>query len=282
MGPGPAGGRGPRPRLSGRDGPRRGDLRTGPLDHGAGPGSAAPLPGAPDGRPPGVRRRRAGDGRFRGGARDGPPVQTGGADRTLQGLVAVERGDRAALRAAAGAQRVGLLQGAGIDAMAGALRALDGDAAGLAAMDAAADFLDQAGVQFSAALVRRARAIVVPGDAGACRAAQAAVATFDRLGARTMRRGLESLLQGAARDEASRDEATATRRRPAKTRKCRCRTESTRFGQPAPMSDPPRHRLCRDRAARRHEHAGLVIDGKVVSTGKIPTPWTIAAWLTEA
>ena len=134
--------------------------------------------------------------------------QTGGADRTLQGLVAVERGDRAALRAAAGAQRVGLLQGAGIDAMAGALRALDEDAAGLAAMDAAADFLDQAGVQFSAALVRRARAIVVPGDAGACRAAQAAVATFDRLGARTMRRELESLLPGAARDDASRDEAT--------------------------------------------------------------------------
>jgi small redox-active disulfide protein 2 len=27
---------------------------------------------------------------------------------------------------------------------------------------------------------------------------------------------------------------------------------------------------------------GLVIDGKVVSVGKIPTPWTIAAWLTEA
>jgi small redox-active disulfide protein 2 len=26
---------------------------------------------------------------------------------------------------------------------------------------------------------------------------------------------------------------------------------------------------------------GLVIDGKVVSTGKIPTPWTIAAWLQE-
>ncbi len=26
---------------------------------------------------------------------------------------------------------------------------------------------------------------------------------------------------------------------------------------------------------------GLVIDGKVVSTGKIPTSWTIAAWLTE-
>jgi small redox-active disulfide protein 2 len=27
---------------------------------------------------------------------------------------------------------------------------------------------------------------------------------------------------------------------------------------------------------------GLVIDGRVVSAGKIPTPWTIAAWLTEA
>ncbi len=27
---------------------------------------------------------------------------------------------------------------------------------------------------------------------------------------------------------------------------------------------------------------GLVIDGKVVSVGKIPTSWTIAAWLTEA
>jgi small redox-active disulfide protein 2 len=26
---------------------------------------------------------------------------------------------------------------------------------------------------------------------------------------------------------------------------------------------------------------GLVIDGKVVSTGKIPTSWTIAAWLSE-
>jgi small redox-active disulfide protein 2 len=27
---------------------------------------------------------------------------------------------------------------------------------------------------------------------------------------------------------------------------------------------------------------GLVIDGKVVSVGKIPTPWAIAAWLAEA
>lgn len=27
---------------------------------------------------------------------------------------------------------------------------------------------------------------------------------------------------------------------------------------------------------------GLVIDGRVVSTGTIPTPWTIAAWLVEA
>lgn len=26
---------------------------------------------------------------------------------------------------------------------------------------------------------------------------------------------------------------------------------------------------------------GLVIDGRVVSTGRIPTPWTIAAWLRE-
>lgn len=25
---------------------------------------------------------------------------------------------------------------------------------------------------------------------------------------------------------------------------------------------------------------GLVIDGTVVSAGKVPTPWTIAAWLT--
>jgi small redox-active disulfide protein 2 len=25
---------------------------------------------------------------------------------------------------------------------------------------------------------------------------------------------------------------------------------------------------------------GLVIDGTVVSTGKVPTPWTIAGWLT--
>jgi small redox-active disulfide protein 2 len=27
---------------------------------------------------------------------------------------------------------------------------------------------------------------------------------------------------------------------------------------------------------------GLVIDGKVVAVGKIPTPWTIATWLTRA
>jgi small redox-active disulfide protein 2 len=27
---------------------------------------------------------------------------------------------------------------------------------------------------------------------------------------------------------------------------------------------------------------GLVIDGRVVSAGRIPTPWTIAAWLGEA
>ena len=27
---------------------------------------------------------------------------------------------------------------------------------------------------------------------------------------------------------------------------------------------------------------GLVIDGRVVSTGKVPTPWTITDWLREA
>lgn len=27
---------------------------------------------------------------------------------------------------------------------------------------------------------------------------------------------------------------------------------------------------------------GLVIDGSVLSAGKIPTPWTIAAWLKDA
>ena len=27
---------------------------------------------------------------------------------------------------------------------------------------------------------------------------------------------------------------------------------------------------------------GLVIDGRVLSAGKIPTPWTIAAWLKDA
>jgi len=27
---------------------------------------------------------------------------------------------------------------------------------------------------------------------------------------------------------------------------------------------------------------GLAIDGRVVSAGKIPTPWTIASWLREA
>jgi len=26
---------------------------------------------------------------------------------------------------------------------------------------------------------------------------------------------------------------------------------------------------------------GLAIDGRVVSTGRIPTPWTIASWLTD-
>ena len=41
------------------------------------------------------------------------------------------------------------------------------------------------------------------------------------------------------------------------------------------------HRLRRDHGPRGHEHARLVIDGKVVSYGRVPSAGDIAAWLGE-
>ena len=106
-----------------------------------------------------------------------------------------------------------------VDAVAeGALRALDGDRGGLAAIDAGSDVLRSAGVRFDLALVRRLRALLVPDDPGAADAAREATAILAELGAATLLRGLPAVpdasgepdpgtAAGAAEDDRGRVEA---------------------------------------------------------------------------
>jgi class 3 adenylate cyclase len=75
-------------------------------------------------------------------------------------------------------------------AASGALRVLDGDRSALAELDLGADVLRQEGVRFDLALLRRARAMLAPGDAGADAAATEAREILTDLGAKTLLRGL--------------------------------------------------------------------------------------------
>ena len=75
-------------------------------------------------------------------------------------------------------------------AASGALRVLDGDRSALAELDRAADVLRLEGVRFDLALLRRARAMLAPDDAGADAAAAEAREILTDLGAVTLLRGL--------------------------------------------------------------------------------------------
>jgi class 3 adenylate cyclase len=75
-------------------------------------------------------------------------------------------------------------------AASGALRVLDGDRSALPELDRAADVLRLEGVRFDLALLRRARAMLAPDDAGADDAASEARQILTDLGALTLLRGL--------------------------------------------------------------------------------------------
>jgi hypothetical protein len=76
-----------------------------------------------------------------------------------------------------------------------ALDALAGDASSLAVIDAACDEIEAAGVFLTAALLRGARALMVPEDPGARPAAEAAAAFHRRVGAVTMLARLAPFLE---------------------------------------------------------------------------------------
>ena len=201
--------------LSGRDGPRRGDLRTGPIARAQDPQlrSQVHLMAAHLAFVAGALETAASEAapRWTSCSRPAAPIPHAAGSASPWSASIAQR------LAAAGA-RARRAPGSRHRRHGWALRALNGGCGRPGGDGRGRDFLDQAGVQFSAALIWRARAIVVPGDAGACRG-PAGITTFDRL--RTMRRELESLLQGAARDEASRDGANcATRRAGEEARKC--------------------------------------------------------------
>ncbi|MEO8228162.1 MAG: adenylate/guanylate cyclase domain-containing protein [Chloroflexota bacterium] len=111
----------------------------------------------------------------------------------------------------------GRVSGAVLTAASGALRVLDGDRSALEELDRAADVLRQEGVRFALALIRRARVMLAPEDAGADAAAAEARAILTDLGAVTMLRGLpapsvvmrEDEPTGAQTAHASTDPGTA-------------------------------------------------------------------------
>jgi hypothetical protein len=106
-------------------------------------------------------------------------VEARDADRVGEVALAIRRGGTAG--------RVSL---AIHTAASGALRALDGDWSALTDLDRAADLLRLEGVRFDLALLRRARAMLAPDDAGAEAATAEAREILTDLGAVTLLRGL--------------------------------------------------------------------------------------------
>jgi hypothetical protein len=112
--------------------------------------------------------------------------------------IALERRDLAGARLAAASRRSGRLRDAVIDGVAAGTDVLAGDLTRLAAMDAAIAVVWGAGARFMAAEFDRARAMLAPEDPGARAAAARAAAVFRELGAVTLLRGLDNLLDTPA------------------------------------------------------------------------------------
>jgi class 3 adenylate cyclase len=120
-------------------------------------------------------------------------ASVGNPGEPTAGFVALERRDPSALRRLAGGQRAGRLLDLLLDAFAAGADVLE-DAGGFGRVDAATRILEEAGVRFLAAQLRRARAMLAPDDPGAGVAARAALSVFRDLDAITMFRGLERWL----------------------------------------------------------------------------------------
>jgi class 3 adenylate cyclase/tetratricopeptide (TPR) repeat protein len=115
-------------------------------------------------------------------------------DRLVEAVATIEMGDvvrLAEIITALEVSRVGGRVGrAGHEALAGALRVLRGDVAGLSIVDEASRVFRTHGMRFSLALVLRARAMLAPSAEGAAAAAEEARAILTQLGAVTLLRGL--------------------------------------------------------------------------------------------
>ncbi len=111
---------------------------------------------------------------------------------------AFELRDLAAVRAAANTKPHGRLHKSFLDAVGAGADALAGDLTRLEAMDAATTIVEAGEGRYLAALLWRARAMLAPDAPGARAAAERAASLFRGMGAVTLLRGLEELLDGDA------------------------------------------------------------------------------------
>jgi hypothetical protein len=112
----------------------------------------------------------------------------------LYGFIALERRDAVRARELGGRAGGGRLRDVVLAGFTGGADVIEGDPAGLVAMDRTIGTLRAASVRFMAAQFLRARAMLAPSDPGAAAAAAEATGIFRELGAITMLRGIAELL----------------------------------------------------------------------------------------
>jgi len=131
-------------------------------------------------------------------------------DDLLYGFIALERHDAGRARELGGRARGGRVRDVVLAGFTGGADVIEGDAAGLAAVDGTIGTLRAAGVRFMAAQFLRARAMLAPSDPGATAAAAEAAGIFRELGAVTMLRGIAELLDDRAAAPVPVEEGLAT------------------------------------------------------------------------